>query len=300
MMFGWSKDAYLGDSNAKSKGIPLPSFLTDNDDDGSGKVRAAIKSVFQRTGISRLSDEALVKICRQLEFWYREGDLNEDKAAALATALIDQSTWYQDLLLPPLPSPPNNNQSNNLKVPTTRFGKTDLQIPLLTAGGMRIQNTWLPDFIPVLRPSRDAVLQSAPQRNLKQCLRACLRLGINHFETARFYGTSEYQMAEALHELMEEGECKREDFIFQTKIPMGDEKTFLKFWRQSWDNVGEKLGYIDLFSLHAISDVNEKLNASLRVAEGLKKAGKVKHIGFSTHGTSEQIMALINTERVSF
>lgn len=107
-------------------------------------------------------------------------------------------------------------------------------------------------------------------------------------------------MVEALYELIQEGECKREDFILQTKIPAGDEKAFMKFWTQSWDNVEDKLGYIDLLSLHALADVDEKLDVSLRLAEGFKKEGKVRHIGFSTHGTSEQIMACINTERVSF
>ena len=28
----------------------------------------------------------------------------------------------------------------------------------------------------------------------------------------------------------------------------------------------------------------------------MKEEGKIRHIGFSTHGTSEQIMALLNTE----
>lgn len=123
-------------------------------------------------------------------------------------------------------------------------------------------------------------------------------MGINHFETARMYGTSEYQMTEALYELMQEGFCKREDFIFQTKIAPATTKEFQKRWDLSWANVGEKLGHIDLFGVHAAADNNENLKETMAFLLERKKEGKVKNIGFSTHGTSEMIMELINTEQV--
>ena len=93
---------------------------------------------------------------------------------------------------------------------------------------------------------------------------------------------------------------KREDFILQTKIPPGDEKTFMKFWKQSWSNIEKKLGYIDLLGIHAVAFMDEKTEISLKISEQLKREGKIRHIGFSTHGTSSQIMNLINSERVSY
>ena len=53
---------------------------------------------------------------------------------------------------------------------------------------------------------------------------------------------------------MDAGEFKREDFIFQTKIPSAStKKEFLKRWNESWEHIGERLGYIDLFSIHCSS-----------------------------------------------
>jgi hypothetical protein len=296
--FGWYKKAYLGDSMPSVDSttpkvvVSLPSLLSD------AAIFAAVKEAFTKKNLELISDEALVKIFRQLEFWYKDGGLHNDPPAMkeLARGLIEQSTWY----LPLITKQSSTSEISSLKVPTVRFGKTNLNMPIVTCGGMRLQNTWMPDFIPILRPSRKTVLGSFPQQNIKRCIRSCLALGINHFETARFYGTSEYQMVEALYELIQEGDVKREDFILQTKIPATNEKKFRKFWKQSWDNIGEKLGYIDLFSLHAVAEVNADLLTSLDICEELKREGKICHIGFSTHGTSEQIMALINTERVSF
>ena len=67
-----------------------------------------------------------------------------------------------------------------------------------------------------------------------------------------------------------------------------------------WSNVGEKLGYFDLLGVHAIADINEAFEESLIIcADDLKREGKMRQIWCSTHGgTSEQIMNLINTEKV--
>jgi len=298
-VFGWSKDAYKGDL-VPSADIKLATFFSD------APVYAAVKAAFTKQKVAQLSDEALIKICRQIDFWYRDGGLQNDPVAMkhLAEKLIDDSIWYLPLITKQSSPSTNDARSglplSSLKVPTRRFGKTDIQMPIVTCGGMRLQHTWLPDFVPLLRPNRKSVLNSPPQQNIKNCIRSCLALGINHFETARFYGTSEYQIVEALYELIQEGEVKREDFILQTKIPAGDEKTFMKFWKQSWSNIEKKLGYIDLLGIHAIAFMDENTEISLKISEQLKQEGKIRHIGFSTHGTSSQIMNLINSERVSY
>ena len=106
-------------------------------------------------------------------------------------------------------------------------------------------------------------------------------------------------MVEALYELMEEGEIKREDFVFQTKLlPAATKEKFEAGWKLSWDNIRDKLGYVDLLGMHAICRLDDALMECLDVCERLKREGLVRHIGFSTHGTSEQIINIINTERV--
>jgi predicted aldo/keto reductase-like oxidoreductase len=63
-----------------------------------------------------------------------------------------------------------------------RFGKTELQMPVLTCGGMRYQFKWQ-DVPPGEIPSDN-------QTNLEKTIRRAVDLGITHIETARGYGTS--------------------------------------------------------------------------------------------------------------
>mmetsp|Transcript_16396 Transcript_16396/g.18692 ORF Transcript_16396/g.18692 Transcript_16396/m.18692 type:complete len:633 (+) Transcript_16396:125-2023(+) len=294
LIFGWNPIAWQGDSKEdnKYKVLQIPSFLKDN-----CLVTSLQRGPFKQENLNLLGDDQLIKICRQLEFWYSDGDLKNqnEEMIKLAERLVDQSLWHQRDL------PHSSSEIGaSSKVPKVRFGKTELQMPVITCGGMRFQNSWLPDFVPILRPSRNTVLSSDAQNNVKNCIRSCLALGINHFETARFYGTSEYQIVDALYELIQNGEIKREDFILQTKIPGVNTKKFNNFFNQSWANIKDKLGYIDLLSIHAISFVNEATHESLAICENLKKEGKIRHIGFSTHATSEQIMELLNTEKFDY
>eukprot|EP00980_Cylindrotheca_fusiformis_P020904 scaffold7925_cov101-Cylindrotheca_fusiformis.AAC.1 len=290
MFTGWNRKAYHGDSPDTGTTPPKPKFLSNQ----TILVELTILMKEMKC-LEKISDDALVKICRQLEFFYIEEKLNEKEMLALAKFLIDQSIWYQPLV-DPSATVDTQSEVDHFNVPKVRFGKTELQMPLITCGGMRLQNSWLPDSFPVLSPNRDFVLKSAPQQNIKHCIKYCIALGINHFETSRVYGTSEYQLTEALYELIQEGTVKREDFIFQTKIFPNKRKAFMKLWNATWSNVGEKLGYIDLFSVHCIADKDQKMEETIAVCRELKKEGKIRNIGFSTHGTSEQIMALINTE----
>ena len=300
MLFGWSTSAYKGEVILPNTADPsdLPTFFS------NAKLMQSLKEkVFTPDIHSKLSDESLVKIVRQLEFWYTDGELHNDLDAMVEydQSLVRQSTWYLEDVMNS--NKPNISLSSLLKstpkVPHVRFGKTELQMPIVTCGGMRLQNSWCPDNVPVA-PSKRDILSSPPQENLKSCIRSCLALGINHFETARMYGTSEFQFVEALYELIQEGEISRSDFIFQTKLVVKPTKAeFETLWKASWANIQEKLGHVDLFAMHAISFVNEELEACLDFCEELKKEGHIRHIGFSTHATSEQIMNLINTERVS-
>ena len=174
---------------------------------------------------------------------------------------------------------------------------------------MRVQETWIPDTVPLLKPNKSKVVKSKSQKNLEDVVLTCLRLGLNHFETARFYGSSEVQFVEALANLMKDGKIQRRDFIFQTKIaPSAGMKRedFAKQWEASWSNV-ERLGYVDLMSFHCVSDAGQ-IDAVLSDADdgiynfalGLKEEGKIKHIGFSTHGSAVNIMRMIDSEKFEY
>ena len=84
-----------------------------------------------------------------------------------------------------------------------RFGKTNLQIPVFSCGGMRYQQSW---------NDKDR-FTAENQRNLEACILRALDVGINHIETARGYGTSEEQLGHILPHL-----AAREKMVVQTKV----------------------------------------------------------------------------------
>lgn len=90
-------------------------------------------------------------------------------------------------------------------------------MPVLTCGGMRCQHKWS-DEPPESVPANN-------QANLEKTIRRAIELGINHFETARGYGTSEMQLGRVLPQL------PREKIIVQTKIaPTENPGDFLKMF----------------------------------------------------------------------
>ncbi|KAL7577275.1 hypothetical protein ACA910_002020 [Epithemia clementina (nom. ined.)] len=128
--------------------------------------------------------ESLVKVVRQIDFWYTKGGLSSEQLLELTLELAQKATML--------------NTNSEFTCPKVRFGKTELSMSIITCGGMRYQKTWMPDFLWFMIPPQARVLQSQCQDNVLQMVRMCLKRGINHFETARFYGTSEYQVAHAL------------------------------------------------------------------------------------------------------
>ena len=240
--------------------------------------------------INDISDDSLIKIARQLSFWSAE-KLSDQEMFELTQRLVHTATW----------------RKRSFTVPKVRYGRTGIQMPIITCGAMRFQHTWAPDFTPITI-SKKNVIKTPSQDHLLEVVRQCLRLGINHFETARMYGTSEVQLSHALSTLMERGEIKRSDFIFQTKMPVSspDRKDFEKFFKQSWQNL-EKLGYIDLMSFWCVSKPNQAdwvlsddENGLMAAALEWKKQGKIKHIGFSTHGSADVIMRLIESNKFDY
>jgi uncharacterized protein len=166
-----------------------------------------------------------------------------------------------------------------------RFGRTELQMPVFSCGGMRYQYRWQ-DVAPSQIPE-------ANQKNLEATILRSLQLGINHIETARGYGTSEMQLGRILPTI------PREKLIFQTKIsPKPHPREFRRQFQQSFQFLG--LEYIDLLGIHGINN-EETLEQTLRKggcldeARKWQKEGKVRFIGFSTHGSTEIITKAINT-----
>ncbi|MFA6543884.1 MAG: aldo/keto reductase [Limisphaerales bacterium] len=166
-----------------------------------------------------------------------------------------------------------------------RFGKTELQMPVFSCGGMRYQHKW--QDVPPHEVPKDG------QANLEATIHRALDLGINHIETARGYGSSEMQLGWVLPQI------KREKLIVQTKIaPFATPEEFLRTFDTSMKHL--RLDYVDLLSLHGINnrqllDWSLRKGGCLEAARKLQREGRCRHVGFSTHATTDVILDAVNS-----
>ena len=170
-----------------------------------------------------------------------------------------------------------------------RFGRTGLQMPVFSCGGMRYQHKW-----------QDVPLSEVPpdnQANLEATIRRSVELGINHIETARGYGSSERQLGLILPKF------PREKLIVQTKIgPDKDPDVFTKNFEESLERL--QLNHVELLAIHGINNRaclemsigTDGKGGCLAAARKIQKRGLARHIGFSTHGPTPVIMDAIKHE----
>lgn len=162
-----------------------------------------------------------------------------------------------------------------------RFGRAGLQMPVITCGAMRFQQQWTDVPVDQIKPESQA--------NVEAAVRHALELGMNHIETARGYGTSERQLGQILPKL------PRDKMIVQTKVgPKDDPEDFVRDFEDSLARL--RLDHVDLFALHGLND-RESLNRGLKclpAARKLQKQGKVRWVGFSSHGYGQVLLDAVN------
>jgi predicted aldo/keto reductase-like oxidoreductase len=164
-------------------------------------------------------------------------------------------------------------------VPTKRFGRTEVQMPVLTCGGMRYQQGWED-----LEPEK---IERKGQENLEATIYRALELGINHIETARGYGPSEMQLGWVLPKI------ERDKLLVQTKIGVKETaKEFLETFETSMKYL--QLEYVDFLSIHGINtpelmETSLKKDGCLSAIRQLQKEGRVRFCGFSTHAGPEVV-----------
>ncbi|BAQ63664.1 aldo/keto reductase [Geminocystis sp. NIES-3709] len=155
-----------------------------------------------------------------------------------------------------------------------RFGKTELNLSIFSLGLMRC---------------------CYEESQLLNTLQKALELGINHLETARGYGESEKYLGLALQKL----KIPRNQIFITTKLtPVNDSQVMKKWLDESLQNLG--IDYIDCLAIHGINtwqhlDLLTEGNSYLTVLSQAKKEGKIRHLGFSTHGSLELISATLST-----
>ena len=157
------------------------------------------------------------------------------------------------------------------------LGKTGLKISKLGFGGIPIQKT-------------DATVT-------KKLIEAMVEKGINYIDTARGYTVSEAFLGEAL-------EGYRDKFILATKSMAVTKEAMAADIETSLKNF--RTDYIELYQIHNPSPAAfEQIIAPGGALEALleaKEAGKIGHIGFTTHTTElfEKALAYDWVETIMF
>lgn len=161
-----------------------------------------------------------------------------------------------------------------------RFGKTNVNLSIFSLGTMRCLAS--PDVF-------------------NNTLETGISLGINHLETARGYGQSEEFLG---HFLQQQTLVSREELYITTKFtPTPDPEIMNQWIDQSLERL--QLDYIDCVAIHGINTwehlewITQPNGCFLPLKRALDE-GKIHHIGFSTHGSLEVILAAIATDLFEF
>jgi uncharacterized protein len=164
-----------------------------------------------------------------------------------------------------------------------RFGRTEIDMPLISMGGMRFQSSW----------KRRHKVKPESIANLEETVAHALDLGINHFETANGYGTSEEELGQVLPNY------DRAKLIIQTKgNPSGKAMKIFNTIKMSMKSL--HLDYLDLFAAHGINndqilEKSLKKGAVVQEVLKLKERGVIRALGFSSHGPTSTIIKAIKT-----
>ncbi|MEM8604570.1 MAG: aldo/keto reductase, partial [Cyanobacteria bacterium P01_H01_bin.121] len=160
-----------------------------------------------------------------------------------------------------------------------RFGRTNLTLSVFSLGLMRC-------------------LESAD--SLKQVLVASLDAGINHLETAAAYGSSEAYLGQVLCQLQL---GTAQPYLTTKLAPQANAQELAVHLDQSLQRLGVEC--LDCVALHGLNtaqhwDWSQRPGGCLDVLEMAQQAGKVRYIGFSTHGPLALILEAIASQRFDF
>ena len=160
-----------------------------------------------------------------------------------------------------------------------RFGKTELKISIFSLGLMRCCYS---------------------ETQLLDTVAKAFDLGINHLEMARGYGNSEVYLGLALKKLA----IPRDKIILTTKFtPVSDPHIMEQWLAESLSRL--QVDYLDCVAIHGVNtwqhlELLTSENSCLTVLQQAQQAGKIRHIGFSTHGNLELITTTVNTGLFEF
>lgn len=139
------------------------------------------------------------------------------------------------------------------------LGRTGLKVKTLGFGG-----------IPIQRVSEEEAIQ---------VVRRCYELGINYFDTARWYTNSEERIGKALEDV-------RDEVFIATKSARRTKDGVLKELEISLENL--RTDWIDVYQLHTVSSREEwerviTPDGALEALYEARDEGKIRYLGITSH-----------------
>jgi uncharacterized protein len=160
------------------------------------------------------------------------------------------------------------------------FGKTQRSLSVFSLGTMRYLSS---------------------EENAVATVQQAVALGINHLETARGYGKSEQFLGAALQSGLP---LTRAQLCITTKLPPTPDAAQMESWiDESLKRL--KIDYLDCLAIHGLNTWEhlawvQATNGCMQAIERAVADGRVRQVGFSTHGFLELILAAIATDLFAF
>lgn len=172
------------------------------------------------------------------------------------------------------------------KIITRSWPGLDEEVGLLGLGCMR-----LPQL-----PKGQGRPGELDQEKVNEMVDYAIEHGINYFDTAPAYGDSERAMGVALsrHDRSAYRLATKMSNFNRGKLPTADEAKAM--FAKSLENL--KTDYVDFYLLHALGDSRDFMvrfidNGLIDWLFEQKAAGKIRHLGFSYHGSNSFLSELI-------
>jgi aryl-alcohol dehydrogenase-like predicted oxidoreductase len=164
---------------------------------------------------------------------------------------------------------PGCNCETAPKLPQRSYGDTGHRLSIIGFGGM--------------------VVSGVEQERANRLVAEAIEKGINYFDVAPSYGDAELKLGPAL-------EPYRKNVFLACKTEHRTAEATAAELKESLKRL--RTDYLDLYQLHAISDVQKDVDAvfakggAMEVFLEAKKQGQVRYLGFSAHSEEAALAAL--------
>ncbi len=153
-------------------------------------------------------------------------------------------------------------EDSQTMVPTRAFGKTGVNVSILSLGG---------------------VLKMMDQLIFRQAL----KMGVTYWDTADSYGWGKNE--KAIGKYFAKYPNHRKEVFLVTKAATSDPKELTEKLNTSLRRMNTS--YVDMYFIHYVNDVKEQLTNDVKAwAEKAKAKGKIRFFGFSAHKNMENSM----------